>query len=197
VRRFTTISMTIGAITTLVVLEAVAQDPKSYQGKAVPEAKQTSVGLYVTAAEAHEQWQADPETVRILDVRTVEEYIFIGHAPMACNIPFAFQTHEWDNTNNRFAMRPNSDFVALVSEWAKPNDTILLMCRSGSRSALSVNALAAAGFTNVYSILDGMEGDKVKDPASLFHGKRMKNGWKNAGLPWTYDLDPAQMRIKH
>ena len=28
-------------------------------------------------------------------------------------------------------------------------------------------------------VVDGMEGDKVKEPGSLFYGKRMKNGWKN------------------
>jgi len=28
------------------------------------------------------------------------------------------------------------------------------------------------------------------DPESAYHGKRMRNGWKNAGLPWIYDPDP-------
>ena len=23
----------------------------------------------------------------------------------------------------------------------------------------------------------------------------MKNGWKNSGLPWTYDLDPGHMAL--
>jgi hypothetical protein len=40
-----------------------------------------------------------------------------------------------------------------------------------------------------------MEGDLVDDPQSVFHGKRMKNGWKNSGLPWTYDLDPEKMSL--
>jgi hypothetical protein len=35
-----------------------------------------------------------------------------------------------------------------------------------------------------------MEGDKVNDPGSVIHGKRMKNGWKNSGLPWTYAVNP-------
>ena len=64
------------------------------------------------------------------------------------------------------------------------------MCRSGGRSALAVNQLAKAGFVNVYNIIDGMEGDNVDDPGSVYHGKRMRNGWKNSGLPWTYDLSP-------
>ena len=28
-------------------------------------------------------WQADPENVTILDVRTPEEFLFVGHPPMA------------------------------------------------------------------------------------------------------------------
>jgi rhodanese-related sulfurtransferase len=63
------------------------------------------------------------------------------------------------------------------------------MCRSGDRSAMAVNALAKAGFVNVYNIMDGMEGDKVDDPGSAYYGKRMRNGWKNSGSPWTYDVN--------
>jgi rhodanese-related sulfurtransferase len=69
------------------------------------------------------------------------------------------------------------------------------MCRSGGRSAMAVNLLAQAGFKNVYNITDGMEGDAVKDPASVFMGQRLVNGWKNSGLPWTYKTDTAQMRF--
>jgi hypothetical protein len=82
-----------------------------------------------------------------------------------------------------------------VSEVAKPTDTILVTCRSGGRSAIAVNMLAAAGYTNVYNIVDGMEGDLVDDPASVFHGQRMKNGWKNSGVPWTYDITPEKILL--
>jgi hypothetical protein len=41
-----------------------------------------------------------------------------------------------------------------------------------------------------------MEGDKVDDPGSVFIGKRMRNGWKNSGLPWVYGIDPDKMIIK-
>jgi len=43
--------------------------------------------------------------------------------------------------------------------------------------------------------IDGMEGEMVKDPESLFKGKRMKNGWKNSGLPWTYKINPEKMKL--
>jgi rhodanese-related sulfurtransferase len=159
------------------------------------EQKKTGLGLYVTAKEAYEKWKAAPEDVKVLDVRTPEEYIFVGHAKMAFNIPLAFQTYEWDAGKGYFAVKPNPDFVSLVKDWAKPDDTILIMCRSGGRSAMAVNMLANASFTNVYNITDGMEGDTVDDPGSISHGKRMKDGWKNSGSPWTYDVDPERMRL--
>jgi rhodanese-related sulfurtransferase len=87
------------------------------------------------------------------------------------------------------------DFVSRVSEVAKPKDTLLVMCRSGGRSAIAANMLAKAGFTNVYNITDGMEGDAVKNPDSLFVGQRLVNGWKNSGSPWTYDLTPDRMLL--
>ena len=82
-----------------------------------------------------------------------------------------------------------------MTGWANPADTILVMCRSGGRAALAVNVLAETGYQNVYNILEGMEGERVNDPRSVYHRKRMVNGWKNAGLPWTYDLEPSLMRL--
>ena len=50
-------------------------DPKAN----LPKGKQTVLGLYVTAKEAYEKWQAAPDKVKIIDVRTPEEYLFVGH----------------------------------------------------------------------------------------------------------------------
>ena len=58
---------------------------------------------------------------------------------------------------------------------------------------MAVNLLARAGFINVYNITDGVEGDLVKDPNSNFNGQRLVNGWKNSGLPWTYNIEPDRM----
>ena len=82
----------------------------------IPKEKQTVLGLYLTAKEAYEKWQADPGKMKILDVRTPEEYIFIGHAEMAWNIPLAFQTYEWDATKEHYSIKPNPDFVDLVKD---------------------------------------------------------------------------------
>ena len=89
----------------------------------------------------------------------------------------------------------STDFVTLVQERFESDDTILVSCWSGGRAAIAINQLAAAGFTNAYNILDGMEGSRVDDPDSVFDGRRMKDGWKNSGLPWTYDLDPEHMLL--
>ena len=161
----------------------------------LPKEKQTTLGLYVTANEAYEKWKAEPDAIKILDVRTTEEYLFVGHPTMAWNIPVMLQTYQWDAGKRKLPMKPNPDFVSQVKDVAQPTDTILVMCRSGGRSALAANQLAEAGFRNVYNIIDGMEGDSVDDPQSVFHGKHMKNGWKNSGLPWTYDLAPERMRL--
>jgi rhodanese-related sulfurtransferase len=164
-------------------------------GQQLPEGKQTSLDLYVTAKEAYEMWQAAPDKVKVLDVRTPEEFALIGHAEMAWNIPLGFITYERTGGKFTHGVRMNQDFVTEVEKLAGPTDVLLVMCRSGGRSAMAVNQLAAAGFKNVYNITDGMEGDKVKDPESVNFGKRMKNGWKNSGLPWAYSFDPEKILI--
>ena len=45
----------------------------------VPERKRTSLGLYVTSQEAYAMWSTEPERANIIDVRTPEEYLFVGH----------------------------------------------------------------------------------------------------------------------
>ena len=160
---------------------------------ALPKGKQTVLGLYVTAKEAFEKWQAEPEKVMIIDVRIPEEFLFIGHPPMAWNIPIASQTWAWDAVKGHFPMKLLADFVSRVSQVARPDDTLLVTCRSGGRSAIAVNMLAQAGFKNAYNITDGVEGDTVDDPGSVFQGQRLRNGWKNSGCPWTYKCAPDRM----
>ncbi|MBZ5856075.1 rhodanese-like domain-containing protein [Flavihumibacter profundi] len=161
----------------------------------IPLEKQTAPGLYVTAKEAYERWKAEPGMVKVIDVRTPEEYLFVGFPTMAWKIPVATQSYEWDTIKGQFPMKLLPDFVSRVQQVAKPGDTVMVMCRSGGRSAIAVNMLAKAGFTKAYNIVDGMEGDTVNDPASVFNGQRLKNGWKNSGCPWSYKLSPEQMLL--
>jgi rhodanese-related sulfurtransferase len=161
----------------------------------LPEGKRTTLGLYVTSKEACEQWRAAPDKVKILDVRTPEEYLFVGHPTMAWKIPVAVQSYEWDAAKGQYPMTVLPDFVDRVRKVAQPDDMLMVMCRSGGRSAIAVNLLARAGYRNVYNITDGMEGDVVKDSDSVFQGQHLKNGWKNSGCPWTYKLTPERMLL--
>ena len=163
----------------------------------VPAEKQTTLGLYATAREAYDQWKAAPDKVTILDVRTIEEYMWVGHTSMAWLVPVVAVDYTWDAGKKQFPLKPLPDFVARVQKVAKSDDTLLVMCRSGGRSAAAVNLLAKAGFKNVYNITDGFEGDSVKDPGSVFNGQRMVNGWRNSGLPWTYEVKPTQLVLSH
>jgi rhodanese-related sulfurtransferase len=172
--------------------ETAAKPAPGVEDRQLPAGKQTTLGLYVTAAEAYAKWKAAPEKVKVIDVRTPEEYAFIGHPEMVWNIPFAFVTYQRKNGKTEYGPKMNQDFVAEVKKIAGPTDTLLLFCRSGDRSAKAVNLLAKEGFTNVFTITDGFEGDKVTDPDSVFLGKRMKNGWKNSA-PWVYTIDPEKI----
>ncbi len=163
----------------------------------IPKKKRTTLGLYVTAQEAYTMWQKYSNKNKILDVRTPQEYAFVGHAPMAVNIPVEFMTYKWNPQEKRYAMKVNRKFVREVKKKFKRADTILVMCRSGSRSAMAVNRLAKAGYKQVYNIIDGFEGDMIKNPQNPNFGKRMKNGWKNSGAPWTYKLDPKLMFLPY
>lgn len=161
----------------------------------LPKEKQTTLGLYLTSAQAYEKWKATPDKVKVIDVRTPEEYGFVGHPEMAWNVPIAFVSYERVNGKTEYDAKMNPDFIGEIKKLAGPTDTLLLMCRSGGRSAMAVNQLAAAGYKNAYNITDGFEGDKVDDPQSVFLGKRMKNGWKNS-VPWTFSIDPEMIILK-
>jgi rhodanese-related sulfurtransferase len=56
---------------------------------------------------------------------------------------------------------------------------------------IAARTLHAAGFERVYTQFQGFEGRKAKTGPHL--GQRVVDGWKNAGLPWSYDLDADKM----
>jgi len=51
--------------------------------------------------------------------------------------------------------------------------------------------LTDLGYTKVYTVVDGFEGDLAKTGPQA--GQRVVNGWKNAGLPWSYKLDKSKL----
>lgn len=189
----------------LVVAVALVAAPQAYAGfyhpvdKAnVPEVKRTKPGLYLTAPEAYEMKAAGGDRVAFFDIRTKGEFMFLGSPTVTdANIPYVDMEEPvgWDAGNRRYKLAHNSDFIAAVTARVEKhslgkNAPIILMCRSGDRSARAVNLLQEAGFSKVYSVLDGFEGDLGKS------GKRDVNGWKNADLPWTYQMEEAKAYLR-
>lgn len=164
----------------------------------LPEKKQTPQALYVTAIQAHKIKMKDPDNVYLVDVRTQEEIEFLGMAEAAdVNIPYMFNDlSEWDPEKHRYLKVPNSNFSITLEEkldeaGLNKETMILLMCRSGTRSSKAANLLNQLGYTKAYSVVDGYEGDKVKE--GVHKGQRLVNGWKNANLPWNYE--PAEDKL--
>lgn len=161
----------------------------------VPPAKRTELGLYLSAADAAQMAKEYPAEVLFLDIRTREEVAFLGMPTIAdANVPFMVMNPfgEWDERRNTYAMEVNSTFgtevaVRLAQKGLDQSAPVLLICRSGDRSAKAANYLAQLGYKAVYSVIDGYEGDIGSD------GRRSVNGWKNEGLPWNYRLDKAKM----
>lgn len=145
--------------------------------------------------------QAAAKKTLFIDVRTRAEIAFVGIPEnVDANIPFMFMSKDyaWNDKKKRFKMRKNKDFVFRVISRLKQkglnkNSMVIVMCRSGGRSSMAADALTEAGFTNVVSVIDGFEGDRAK--TGEHKGKRVVNGWKNSGLPWTEALDKSKMYL--
>ena len=114
----------------------------------------------------------------IVDVRSIAEYYLVGHPVDAVNIPLTF----WNEKAQSF--ESNGNFIKDIQERFKASDVLIFICRSGGRSLKAAGDVFQAGFPNVYSVNEGFEGEKDEN------GHRTVGGWKNKGLPYTYDINP-------
>jgi rhodanese-related sulfurtransferase len=166
----------------------------------VPESKKTPLGLYLTAKEASEMKAAQGAGVLFVDVRSKAEATFLGMA-LSVDALISYQdfngdTAPWDDKASSFGLESNLDFqkqieAELQKRELSKTSALILMCRSGSRSATAVSLLAKYGFTQVYTVVDGYEGDVAKDGPRA--GQRTLNGWRVEGLPWGYKLNKAKV----
>jgi rhodanese-related sulfurtransferase len=152
---------------------------------------------WCTAADGYKMWQSDPGHVRILDVRTPEEFFFIGHAPMAGNIPFQFLGNEYDRKHHVPRMEANPYFLEDVRKACKgsdPNDTkLLVLCSNGVRGNEAAEMLRKDGFANVLTIQGGFEGQYKPDCNCAGKGELLKPGWTQQNLPWTMWINADQV----
>lgn len=126
----------------------------------------------ISLADAWELLSSDPAAV-LIDVRTKAEWNFVG-VPDLSTIGKEVQLVEL----NQFPSGQNPLFLAEANA-AAPNKEapVLLICRSGARSASAAAAMTDAGWTNTINVVAGFEGDL--DGSRHRHG-----GWKSAN-PWS------------
>ena len=105
----------------------------------------------------------------LVDVRTAEERTFVGYVPDSVHIPWATGT----------SMTRNPRFVRELESKVGKHKTILLLCRSGKRSALAAEAATKGGFTTVFNVLEGFEGE-LNDQQQ----RGTADGWRYRNLPW-------------
>ena len=119
-------------------------------------------------------WRLVQAGVALVDVRSPEEYRFVGHVPGSFNVPWASGT----------SLTRNPRFVRELEAklGGRKDAPVLLLCRSGKRSVLAAEAAAKAGFSAVYNVLEGFEGD-LDASGQRGHG----NGWRFHDLPWQQD----------
>jgi len=129
----------------------------------------------ISAPDAWKLCQQDPRTL-LIDVRSSMEYLFVGHPQGAVHIPWIDEP-DWV---------VNKDFVIEIrklllggSADSSHEVAIVLICRSGNRSAEAGSLLVDEGLKNIYNIEHGFEG-KLDDS----HHRSTLGGWRYHQLPW-------------
>ena len=118
--------------------------------------------------EAYEFLKKNPNSV-FIDCRSEIEYLFVGHPVGALSVPW----------NDGPDWQVNPHFVGHVKVAASVDRPIVLICRSGNRTLDAGAALEKAGFTQVYNVLHGFEGE-----LDVHHHRNSATGWRFEGLPW-------------
>lgn len=157
----------------------------------------TAIWLSVSSAHAFQDITAQNAynmlatgTAIMIDVRTTEEWAWVGHpgankqgqgaeiAPYVVNIAW-----EIEKPGQGYKLIQNNLFLGDVDKLNLPADMpIITICRSGGRSAKAALALESVGYTNLFNTLNGFEGGT--DPNTGYRTKI--EGWKNTGLPYTF-----------
>jgi rhodanese-related sulfurtransferase len=152
------------------VLTESPHHPVLQQARAAAEA----AGLpYAGSVPPRDAWALVQQGHAVLvDVRTTEERKFVGHVPGTAHVAWATGT----------SLTRNPRFARELEAKVRKDETVLLLCRSGKRSALAAEVAARAGFANVFNVLEGFEGEIDETQQ---RGKA--DGWRFRGLPWVQD----------
>jgi rhodanese-related sulfurtransferase len=118
-------------------------------------------------------WQLfSSDAALLVDVRSGEERKFVGHVPGSLHVAWATGT----------SLTRNPRFARELEAKTGREAIVLLLCRSGKRSALAAEVATKAGMTHVFNVLEGFEGEINEQ------GQRgSQDGWRFHHLPWVQD----------
>ncbi len=146
--------------------------PEEILNRARTRAKEQNL-LCAGAVTPEEAWAlVCADAAVIVDVRTQEEHKFVGYVPDSILIP-------WMCGNS---MVKNPSFISEASKQLGKDANILMLCRSAKRSAGAAEALTFAGYTSVFNIMEGFEGDLDENMQ-----RNNINGWRFRKLPWSQE----------
>ena len=131
----------------------------------------------ITPLQAWEILQADRSST-LLDVRSTIEFEYVGHPLDALHIPWK-EAPDWQVTADfvdkvRTALQKKLGLTRPAEELP-----ILAICRSGVRSLSAAELLEREGFRQLYTVIEGFEGDRDNN-----NHRNTINGWRFHGLPW-------------
>lgn len=130
----------------------------------------------VSLVSTKDAWQKiQQEDSFLLDVRTEAEWDFVGTPVVnaARYIQISFMEYPGMLVNNDFILEFNKKFTG------NKQSNIFCLCRSGARSHKVAEILELQGFTAVYNLIDGFEGEVDSNQQ-----RSNVSGWKFNGLPW-------------
>jgi rhodanese-related sulfurtransferase len=129
----------------------------------------------ISPAEAWQKLSTDPHAV-LIDVRTNAEWSYVG-LPDLSQLGKAVHRLAWQNFPE---MQVNAGFLdAVKAAGIGPGQPVMLLCRSGARSAAAAKLLTEQGFGPCYNVRDGFEG-----PSDAARHRGTVAGWKFEKLPW-------------
>ncbi len=108
----------------------------------------------------------------LVDVRSAEERKFVGQVPGSVHVAWATGT----------GLIRNPRFVRELAAKVGKDTPVLLLCRSGRRSALAAEVATQAGLGAVFNVLEGFEGELNDEQR-----RGSTDGWRFRGLPWAQD----------
>lgn len=131
----------------------------------------------LTAKAAWKLLQENPRAM-LVDIRSTMEYLFVGHPSSAIHVAWLDEP-DW-TVNPHFV----TDVRKVMLGGATSHDNIggapvVLICRSGKRSIDAGKALLEAGFSEVFYVDEGFEGELDEN-----HHRGTLGGWRFHGLPW-------------